>query len=115
MSVLEKKRLWAKEEWLKSQSCIFFSLLSPKTVIGLTISCVRKEEDSQSNENDDQSNRNFPTVDIATLTKRVTHFVLYIYLCDFAKRCPLSFCSNTGIACVQASVAGKKLGDLPSC
>ena len=78
MSVLEKKRLWAKEEWLKSQSCIFFSLLSPKTVIGLTISCVRKEEDSQSNENDDQSNRNFPTVDIATLTKRVTHFVLYI-------------------------------------
>ena len=78
MSVLEKKRLWAKEEWLQSQSCIFFSLLSPKTVIGLTISCVRKEEDSQSNENDDQSNRNFPTVDIATLTKRVTHFVLYI-------------------------------------
>ena len=61
-----KKRLWAKEEWLQSQSCIFFSLLSPKTVIGLTISCVRKEEDSQSNENDDQSNRNFPTVDIAT-------------------------------------------------
>ena len=56
----------------------FFSLLSPKTVIGLTISCVRKEEDSQSNENDDQSNRNFPTVDIATLTKRVTHFVLYV-------------------------------------
>ena len=78
MSVLEKKRLWAKEEWLQSQSCIFFLLLSPKTVIGLTISCVRKEEDSQSNENDDQSNRNFPTVDIATLTKRVTHFVLYI-------------------------------------
>ena len=78
MSVLEKKRLWAKEEWLQSQSCIFFSLPSPKTVIGLTISCVRKEEDSQSNENDDQSNRNFPTVDIATLTKRVTHFVLYI-------------------------------------
>ena len=56
----------------------FFSLLSPKTDIGLTISCVRKEEDSQSNENDDQSNGNFPTVDIATLTKRVTHFVLYI-------------------------------------
>ena len=38
----------------------------------------QKGEDSQSNENDDQSNRNFPTVDIATLTKRVTHFVLYI-------------------------------------
>ena len=31
------------------------------------------------------------------------------YLCDFAKQCPLSFCF------VQASVAGKKLGGLPSC
>ena len=37
------------------------------------------------------------------------------YLCDFAKRCPLSFCLNTGIARVQASVAGKKPGGLPSC
>ena len=35
------------------------------------------------------------------------------YLCDFAKRCPLSFRLNTGI--VQASVAGKKPGGLPSC
>ena len=31
-----------------------------------------------------------------------------LYLCDFAKRCPLSFRLNTGIARVQASVAGKK-------
>ena len=29
-------------------------------------------------------------------------------LCDFAKRCPLSFRLNTGIARVQGSVAGKK-------
>ena len=33
---------------------------------------------------------------------------IYIYVCDFAKRCPLSFRLNTGIARVQASVAGKK-------
>ena len=31
-----------------------------------------------------------------------------LYLRDFAKRCPLSFRLNTGIARVQASVAGKK-------
>ena len=31
-----------------------------------------------------------------------------LYLCDFARRCPLSFRLNTGIARVQASVAGKK-------
>ena len=31
-----------------------------------------------------------------------------LYLCDFAKRCPLRFRLNTGIARVQASVAGKK-------
>ena len=29
-------------------------------------------------------------------------------MCDFAKRCPLSFRLNTVIARVQASVAGKK-------
>ena len=33
---------------------------------------------------------------------------MYIYLCDFAKRCPLSFGLNTGLARVQASVAEKK-------
>ena len=35
---------------------------------------------------------------------------LHIYLCDFAKRCPLSFRLNTGIVRVQlrASVAGTK-------
>ena len=32
----------------------------------------------------------------------------HLYLCDFAKRCPLSFRLNMGIACVQARVAGKK-------
>ena len=32
---------------------------------------------------------------------------MYVCLCDFAKRCPLSFCLNTGIARVQGSVAGK--------
>ena len=73
-----KKKVVSKRGMTAVSIMHFFSLLSPKTVIGLTISCVRKEEDSQSNENDDQSNRNFPTVDIATLTKRVTHFVLYI-------------------------------------
>ena len=31
-----------------------------------------------------------------------------LYLCGFAKRCPLSFRLNTGIARVQASVAEKK-------
>ena len=35
-----------------------------------------------------------------------------LYLCDFAKRCPLSFRLNTGIARVQASVAGKKIRGL---
>ena len=79
MSVLEKKRLWAKEEWLQSQSCIFFRYFLPKqSLVSQFLVSEKKEEDSQSNENDDQSNRNFPTVDIATLTKRVTHFVLYI-------------------------------------
>ena len=73
-----KKKVVSKRGMTAVSIMHFFSLLSPKTVIGLTISCVRKEEDSQSNENDDQSNRNFPTVDIASLTKRVTHFVLYI-------------------------------------
>ena len=33
-----------------------------------------------------------------------------ILLCDFAKRRPLSFRLNTGIARVQASVAGKNHG-----
>ena len=36
----------------------------------------------------------------------------YIYLCNFAKRCPPSFRLNTGIARVQASVAGKKPREL---
>ena len=40
---------------------------------------------------------------------------IYVYLCDFAKSCLLSFCLNTGIARVQASVVGKKPGGLPSC
>ena len=31
----------------------------------------------------------------------------YIYLCDFAKRCLLSFHLDMGFAQVQASVAGK--------
>ena len=31
-----------------------------------------------------------------------------VYLCDFAKRCPLSFRLNTVIARVQASKGGKK-------
>ena len=35
---------------------------------------------------------------------------MYIYLCDFAKRCLLSFCLNTGDARVQASVADKNQG-----
>ena len=38
---------------------------------------------------------------------------IYIYLCDFAKSCLLSFRLNTGIARVQASVVGKKPGGLP--
>ena len=37
-------------------------------------------------------------------------FYVHIDLCDFAKRCPLSFRLNTGIGRVQASVAGKKQG-----
>ena len=32
----------------------------------------------------------------------------HLYLCDFAKRCLLSFHLNMGITCVQAGVAGKK-------
>lgn len=79
MSVLEKKKVVSKRGMTAVSIMYFFLLLSPKTDIGLTISCDRKEEDSQSNENDDRSNRNFPTVDIATLTKRVTHFV-FIYI-----------------------------------
>ena len=42
-------------------------------------------------------------------------FYILVYLCDFAKRCPLSFRLNTGDARVQASVAGKKPGGLASC
>ena len=34
--------------------------------------------------------------------------LMFICLCDFAKRCQLSFRLNTGIARVQASLAGKK-------
>ena len=40
---------------------------------------------------------------------------IYIYLCDFGRRCLLSFHLIMGFAHIQASVAGKKLGDLPSC
>ena len=80
MSVLEKKTGCEQKRNDFHINHAFFSLLSSKTDIGLAISCVRKEEDCQSNENDDQSNPNFPTVDIATLTKRVTHFLLYIYI-----------------------------------
>ena len=37
------------------------------------------------------------------------YIYLYIYLCDFAKRCPLSFRLNvTGIARVQARVQGRE-------
>ena len=39
-------------------------------------------------------------------------FYVHIDLCDFAKRCPLSFRLNTGIGRVQASVAGKKNSEL---
>ena len=35
---------------------------------------------------------------------------MYLKLCDFAKRCPLCFRLNMGIARVQASVAGKNQG-----
>lgn len=40
---------------------------------------------------------------------------IYIYPCDFAKSCLLSFRLNTGIARVQASVVRKKPGGLASC
>ena len=39
----------------------------------------------------------------------------YLYICDFAKRCLLSFHLNMGFAHVQASVARKKLEGLLSC
>ena len=51
---------------------------------------------------------------VFSLTLFIIFYVL-IDLCDFAKRCPLSFRLNTGIARVQASVAAKKPGGLPSC
>ena len=44
---------------------------------------------------------------VFSLTLFIIFYVL-IDLCDFAKRCPLSFRLNTGIARVQASVAEKK-------
>ena len=44
---------------------------------------------------------------VFSLTLFITFYIL-VYLCDFAKRCPLSFRSNTDIARVQASVAVKK-------
>ena len=44
---------------------------------------------------------------VFSLTLFIIFYILK-YLCDFAKRCPLSFLLNTGIARVQASVAGKK-------
>ena len=43
------------------------------------------------------------------------YIYMYTYLCDFAKRCPLSFRLNTGDARVQASVDGKKPEGLASC
>ena len=46
---------------------------------------------------------------VFSLTLFIIFYVL-IDLCDFAKRCPLSFRLNTGIGRVQASVAGKKQG-----
>ena len=46
---------------------------------------------------------------------RQNNIYINIYLCDFDKRCPLGFRLNTGIARVQASVAGKKRGGLLSC
>ena len=41
---------------------------------------------------------------------KILYFLIsdHLYLCDFAKRCPLSFRLNMGITCVQARVAGKK-------
>ena len=45
----------------------------------------------------------------------VIHIYIYIYLCDFAKSCLLSFRLNTGIARVQASVVRKEPGGLVSC
>ena len=36
-------------------------------------------------------------------------------VCDFTKRCLLSFRLNTGIARVQASVFGEKTGGITSC
>ena len=58
-------------------------------------------------------------LDISWVTDKCLAYKLYIYmntyLCDFAKRCPLSFRLNIGIAHVQASVAEKKPGGLPSC
>ena len=46
---------------------------------------------------------------VFSLTLFIIFYVL-IGLCDFAKKCPLSFRLNTGIGRVQASVAGKKQG-----
>ena len=46
---------------------------------------------------------------VFSLTLFIIFYVL-IDLCDFAKRCPLSFRLNTGIARVQASVAEKNQG-----
>ena len=46
---------------------------------------------------------------VFSLTLFIIFYVL-IDLCDFAKRCPLSFRLNTSIGRVQASVAGKKQG-----
>ena len=79
MSVLEKKGCEQKRNDCSLNHAFFFRYFLPKqSLVSQFLVSEKKEEDSQSNENDDQSNRNFPTVDIATLTKRVTHFVLYI-------------------------------------
>ena len=51
-------------------------------------------------------------LNISWVTDKCLTYKLYIYiriyLCDFPKRCPLSFRLNMGIAHVQASVAKKK-------
>ena len=74
-----KKKVVSKRGMTAVSIMHFFRYFLPKqSLVSQFLVSEKKEEDSQSNENDDQSNRNFPTVDIATLTKRVTHFVLYI-------------------------------------
>ena len=53
-------------------------------------------------------NTNFTSVIISSFKNLYFLISDHLYLCDFAKRCPLSFRLNMGITCVQARVAGKK-------